>query len=672
MTIGQKPMEPSELGLIGARRVLLAALFIVLMVVDLAPTFAVVMTDGLWLTWVPEDFTMTLWIPLKPLLPDSYFYHYFGFVFYAAIRPAHWLTEWLLGSREMTIAYTQTYGTIIKVAFSAATLALAAGVLASRALPFRVKVATLLFMLTLLVADRDFYWILHGRASYALSFKLFVTVLLIATLVLADRALDGRTSGAGMTAGVGAIGGALFFDYILYFPLVAYPTLLILATTPPRLIPFRALLGVTTAIVVGLATLAAFYAGDVDSIISGASSHFAGLAAGNPMMQPGHYEQFYALFLDGRSVYFACHIILVAGAIIALATLIGCVASAIRHNADRTSLVVGLVLASHFANVGAYSWPMLKHGTNTTVFAATIETLFFIIVTMSVASGALRPTWSRRLARAISGVVVGAGAIIVAHDIAPGHTQWGPAGVRDRLVTISEIGATIRQFDDVLNELSDHYAVVDNASFYANDHVLFWQFRLSESFNNTAAGLGGPRDDRYNGKFQREYHPRYRIWEPLAVADVSDSCDSLPSKPSRRQWACYPLPFAIGTRYAKVYETAPPTPAGEAWIEPLGADIAAPVLADRLAILTMVSYPKTRGQMRAMLHASYPNFGVQGAPPGMQLPVGWNIVPLRTEDIARLGPIATKALVDHGYEPFLASVTGYRVAYYLLWLPTSR
>jgi hypothetical protein len=92
----------------------LMALFIVLLVVELAPIVAVATTDGLWFMAVPEEFTATLWSPLRPLLWGSYFYHYFGFFYYTAIRPAHWLTEWLLGSREVTIAYTQVYGTIIR------------------------------------------------------------------------------------------------------------------------------------------------------------------------------------------------------------------------------------------------------------------------------------------------------------------------------------------------------------------------------------------------------------------------------------------------------------------------------------------------------------------------------------------------------------------------------
>src|SRR5262249_39421669 len=164
------------------------SLFIALLVLELAPIALVATTDGLWFMEVPEEFTATLWSPLRPLLPGSYFYHYFGYLYYTLIRPAHWLTEWLLGSPEVTIAYTQIYGTIIKVAFSAATIALAAGVLASRVLPRRAKAAILLFMLSLLIASGDFYWIYHERVSYALSVKLFVTGLLIMTLVCAERA----------------------------------------------------------------------------------------------------------------------------------------------------------------------------------------------------------------------------------------------------------------------------------------------------------------------------------------------------------------------------------------------------------------------------------------------------------------------------------------------------
>jgi hypothetical protein len=52
----------------------LTALFIVLLVVELAPIAVVATTDGLWFMAVPEEFTATLWSPLKPLLWGSYFY----------------------------------------------------------------------------------------------------------------------------------------------------------------------------------------------------------------------------------------------------------------------------------------------------------------------------------------------------------------------------------------------------------------------------------------------------------------------------------------------------------------------------------------------------------------------------------------------------------------------
>jgi hypothetical protein len=107
-------------------RGILAALFAILVIVELAPLVAVLATDALWFMNVPGEFSATLWPPLKPLLPGSYFYHYFGFLYYTVIRPAHWLTERLLSSREVTIVYTQVYGTIIKIGFSAATITLAA------------------------------------------------------------------------------------------------------------------------------------------------------------------------------------------------------------------------------------------------------------------------------------------------------------------------------------------------------------------------------------------------------------------------------------------------------------------------------------------------------------------------------------------------------------------
>jgi hypothetical protein len=654
----------------------LTALFIVLLVLELAPIAVVATTDGLWFMAVPEEFTATLWSPLRPLLPGSYFYHYFGFLYYTSIRPAHWLTEWLLGSREVTIAYTQVYGTIIKVAFTAATIALAAGVLASRKLRRRAKAAILLFMLSLLVASAEFYWIYHARVTYALSVKLFATSLLIITLVCAERAVDGRPSGSGMTAAVGAIGGALFFENLLYFSLVIYPTLLILATTPVRLIPARTLLGVGAGILSALVVLAAFYAGDSVSIIAAVSAHFAGLASGQPASQPGYYEHFVALFLDRRSAYFACHVILVAGALVALVTLIACLFGVLRRRSDRMTVVLGLLLAGHFAIIGAYVWPFLKHPTYATVFAATIESLFFILVVTTVASGAFRPVWPRRLTIATGGIAATMAAIVLSHNVgaleAPLRPQTWGGTLAGRLAGFSAAGSVVRQFDEVLNELSDHYFVFDNPAFYPNDHVLYWQFRASELFSNTISGL---IDNRYNGSVGRERHPRYRFWQSQNVADVADRCYATsaahPPGPPGRSWYCAPLPFAFGTRYANYYTTAAPNPTEEAWVEPLPADLAAPLLADRLGTQTVIAYPQVRGRARKTIVDSYPALGLHGEPLGASSVVRWSIVPLRSEDLNLLGSLETKRLMGGNYVPFLASVIGVRGTYCLLWLPKS-
>jgi hypothetical protein len=652
----------------GACRLILAALFVVLLVLEVAPLAAILATDALWFMNVPEEFTASLWAPLKPLLPGSYFYHYFGFAYYTAIRPAHWITQWWLGSPEVTIAYTQIYGTIIKAAFSLATVTVAIWVLATGNLSHRAKLVTLLFMLALLAANPYFYWVYHTRVSNALSIKLLSTIVLILTLLCTERMLAGRLLGAGMTAAVGAVGGILFFEHPLYFPLIVYPIALIAATTPPRQIPVRALFGIAIAVFAALAVLTAFYVGDVESIIAAISSHFVGLAAGNPITQPDHHEQFYKLFLHRRSVYFACHVILVAGTLVALAILLGCVFSVVRHRADRTTGVLGLLLVAHVANVGAYTWPLLKHGTNATVYAAAIETLFFI-ATVSVASGAFR-----LLRRAIAGVAVAATAIVLADEILPSQ-EWpgGSTAIQWRVTAFNDIGAVVREFDGLLNELSDGYAVVNGPAFYPNDHVLYWQFPLSEGFNNTVSGLGGLIDERYNGRLQRERHPRYRYWESRSLVGVADQCYAvsrgLVPGHSGRQWACYGIPFAFGMRYANVYATEPPEPTGEAWIEPLPAYVAAPLLADRLAGLRTVSYQEARGQVRAMLLASYPNFGLQGVPAGVSLAVHWEIMPLRSDDIPRIEPIATKTLMGRMYKPFLASVSGARITHYLLWLP---
>jgi hypothetical protein len=80
-------------------------------------------------------------------------------------------------------------------------------------------------------------------------------VLLIVTLVCAERAVHDCVSGARITAAVGVIGGVLFFEHLLYFPLVIYPTLLIAAAMPVQLILGRALLAAGCGIVSALVLL---------------------------------------------------------------------------------------------------------------------------------------------------------------------------------------------------------------------------------------------------------------------------------------------------------------------------------------------------------------------------------------------------------------------------------
>ncbi len=652
---------------------LLAALFVVLLVLELAPIAVVATTDGLWFMAVPEDFTETLWSPLRPLLPGSYFYHYFGFFYYTAIRPAHWLTEWLLDSREVTVAYTNVYGTIIKLAFSIATAGLGVGVLASRMLSHRAKTGILLFMVGLLIATPEFYWICHARVSYALSVKLFATGLLIITLLCAERAVDGRASGAGITAAVGAIGGVLFFEHLLYFPLVIYPTLLIAATTPVQLIPGRALLAAGCAIVSALALLVAFYAGDIDSIIAAVSAHFVGLAAGNPTSQPGYYENFVTLFLDRRSSYFGCHVILVAGALVALAAFVACLFCVVRRRCDRTTLVLALLLAGHLAIVAAYAWPFRKHPTYATVFGTTIESLFFITIATVVAAGALRPEWSRRLALGTGGIAATMAVILLSHSTsaldAPSRPQTWGATLGRHLAGFAALGTLVRDFNEVLNELSDQYVVVDNSAFYPNDHVLYWQFRASELFSNTISGL---IDDRYSGRMQRERHPRYHFWQSQHVADVTDRCyagvPALAPGPPGRKWHCAPLPFAFfGKRYANYYDIGALVPAGKAWIEPLNADVAGALLANREGKEVLVAYPQVRGRARRTILES--SRGLQGEPLGTSASLRWSILPLRAGELRLLGSLETDSLSEGRYMPFLASVLGARNTYLLLWLP---
>jgi hypothetical protein len=185
----------------------------------------------------------------------------------------------------------------------------------------------------------------------------------------------------------------------------------------------------------------------------------------------------------------------------------------------------------------------------------------------------------------------------------------------------------------------------------------------------------GGIDNRYNGSVRRQRHPRYRFWQSQNVADVAVRCyatsATLRPGPPGRRWYCAPLPFAFGTRYANYYTTAAPNPIEEAWVEPLPADLAALLLADRLGTQTVLAYPQVRGHARKTIVDSYPALGLHGEPLGASSVVRWSLVPLRSEDLSLLGSLETNRLMGGNYVPFLASVIAVRVTYCLLWLPKS-
>jgi hypothetical protein len=102
----------------------------------------------------------------------------------------------------------------------------------------------------------------------------------------------------------------------------------------------------------------------------------------------------------------------------------------------------------------------------------------------------------------------------------------------------------------------------------------------------------------------------------------------------------------------------------------LPADVAAPLLADRLRTQAVIAYSQVRHCARQTILDSYPTLALRGEPLGASSTVLWSIIPLLSEDISRLGPLETNRLIDGKYAPFLASVIGARNTYLLLWLPT--
>jgi hypothetical protein len=341
------------------------------------------------------------------------------------------------------------------------------------------------------------------------------------------------------------------------------------------------------------------------------------------MSQPGHNEQLIGLFLDERSVYFPSHVIAVLGAVVTLAAL----AASFRASADAAVRTLRLLLVAHVLAFGAYLWPLLKHGTNATVWAATIEILFFVSAAIVTGWGKLR-----HFATLTTGAICAAAVVLLLHNVEvlsfPRFPQFQAKSVYWQTRKWAEIGTAVRSFDEYLNTLWPRYIVVDNPAFYPNDHVLYWEHRMSELFTHTVAGLGLQTDSRWKGTLQHERHPRYRFWESAEVTDVSDRCNAGPGR------SCFALPFAFGQRYANVRPAPMPAAEGFAWIEPVAAELGEVLL----------------------------------KPPA----AGWSIVPLRDEDIARLGDIRTAALAERNYRPFLACVVGYHATFYLLWLPRAK
>jgi hypothetical protein len=87
--------------------------------------------------------------------------------------------------------------------------------------------------------------------------------------------------------------------------------------------------------------------------------------------------------------------------------------------------------------------------------------------------------------------------------------------------------------------------------------------------------------------------------------------------------------------------------------------------------VTLIRYRDARGRARDTLLSNYPYEGLIGQPVGPSARPHWSMVPLQSDDVARVSSLNTKDFGSN-HVPFLASVVGYRVTYYLIWLPLNR
>ncbi len=491
------PARPSKVG--RAPAALFVWLSAVLILAQVAPVAAIAIGRGIWPLHNFEDYSTAFWAPLKVGYVPSYYFNQSGFYFGGAMKWVHALTDWIVGSKEVSLHHMQVFGYASRGAFALLTLGVVA--IYWRRRPGVVPVITATALLLSFQMGTPFIaQLYHLRVGLQLSYVLFALLLALAVLEAMARFLENETPTRAAFLYWGFLSGATLLE-APHFVLFALPLLAVTFVQAGSLgaIAARAFQWGCGALGGLAGGIAALYGSDLRSAAAAVFSNFRGIVAGFPQPQPG-FEAFPNLRFDPSSDYFWVKVAIVLQ-VAALAVFAASTAASWRRQGPRFRAGAWVIVLSFAINWIAHLHVWKTHGSYTTVFS--------IVYCGFLTAGLIFQDRCRARAAyggsLLNGMSIAAAIAAVCLPI--GVTVLGYPYV-ESIRTERAQGEAFRSFNDCIGRFPGPLGLLSNRDISYLPLIAHCNF--SRTLYHMGSSVGFP-DGRFAEAIQRDRYPDFRL-----------------------------------------------------------------------------------------------------------------------------------------------------------------
>lgn len=531
---------------------LLLALILTVAVVEAVPIFIVWKNSGVWPLNNAEDFGVAYWAPLKAGHIPSFYFNQSGFYFGAILKPVHWFTDAVCGSKQVSLEHFQVYGYTTRIVFSLLTLGVVFRYIASKRDPLLIGLVLALY-LALRLATPSILDIYHFRVGLQLTYVLLALVIALTTLNAIERFLQEQSPSPVRIISWGVLTGATFLEAPHYLPFLAPLWFVSIG----HIRTFAGFLGHNARWALGAVGgcclgLLLFYGRDTVSALAGVVSMYRGMVGGFDQGQPG-FEQFTKMIFDPRSDYFFVHFVLAEHLVVA-ASFMAAILITWRRISARVRYTALAVIGSFIMVWLAHLHVWRTHGSYTTVFSL----VYFGMLTCAFAVQLLRRI-GRELGPQRRMLVPTAVAVALLGLLVPTATTLAKTNFQHLSDYQLDSGSSFRSFNEALERLPKPLGLAFNFDLTAS--AMIAHCNLAGYLHHTGGGWHG-EDGRYSTLIQQVRFPGYKLFYRERATGVWFDPKTFrlgfeisPTQPASIPAAVLvPMPLALGITHAPAVE----------------------------------------------------------------------------------------------------------------------